>query len=557
MKVHSFRLARRIVSGRRALAGLTGATAALSLLILSLTPHPGPDPRVGGQSVLSHGHQRRIQQEAAGVEDYGEPRRGGYNGSRGADDPLLSEVKVKTVKEEVEAEVEAVVEEEEEAEVVKAKVVDIPKEARAEGAEEEAEDDDRQILSKARETAITALQHGFKLTEGQKRLLERMSPTERQEVESKVSKIRALQEKVYLQQLRSKGQVRPRRGGGEEVVSTPQQPIRFPAALKKVHPRDWPLQYTIFLNLTHYPWPKSPPCANYSITFARPGALPPLALASFPSSGNTWVRYLVEGATGLFTGSLYDDTSLTKKGMYGEAIVYDSGMTILQKTHGYTTGDAMKLSHEERLPLNHLEQFGRKGVVVIRNPFKALISHRHLDTGGHTGYAPKAHFLGKGWAEFVHLKARLWRDFYVDWLTLSDDLHLTFYERVREDPVGEMRRILAHLDLPRDEGRLACVATHGDGLFKRRPSKNLPLTFDPFTRDLKEVVYGAVDDVEAALRERRRGRRTGQGGGGDGGEGLPLALYEFYDAQEAEEFRSRSRSRSKARSKGGEDDGVS
>ena len=36
-------------------------------------------------------------------------------------------------------------------------------------------------------------------------------------------------------------------------------------------------------------------------------------------------------------------------GMFGEAIPYDSGMTILQKTHGYTTGDAMKLSHEERV----------------------------------------------------------------------------------------------------------------------------------------------------------------------------------------------------------------
>lgn len=35
--------------------------------------------------------------------------------------------------------------------------------------------------------------------------------------------------------------------------------------------------------------------------------------------------------------------------MYGEGVMYNSGMTILQKSHGYTTGDAMKLPHEQRV----------------------------------------------------------------------------------------------------------------------------------------------------------------------------------------------------------------
>ena len=33
-------------------------------------------------------------------------------------------------------------------------------------------------------------------------------------------------------------------------------------------------------------------------------------LMSFPCSGNTWTRYLLEGATGAFTGSVYSDGSL-------------------------------------------------------------------------------------------------------------------------------------------------------------------------------------------------------------------------------------------------------
>ena len=35
-------------------------------------------------------------------------------------------------------------------------------------------------------------------------------------------------------------------------------------------------------------------------------------LASFPGSGNTWVRLLLEDASGFYTGSVYTDGSLGK-----------------------------------------------------------------------------------------------------------------------------------------------------------------------------------------------------------------------------------------------------
>jgi hypothetical protein len=39
-------------------------------------------------------------------------------------------------------------------------------------------------------------------------------------------------------------------------------------------------------------------------------SLPPVALASFPGSGNTWVRGLIEAASGIYTGSIYKDANL-------------------------------------------------------------------------------------------------------------------------------------------------------------------------------------------------------------------------------------------------------
>ncbi|XP_018023764.1 uncharacterized protein LOC108679617, partial [Hyalella azteca] len=50
------------------------------------------------------------------------------------------------------------------------------------------------------------------------------------------------------------------------------------------------------------PWPTDPRCRNLTVHFTH--AVPPRALASFPGSGNTWARYLVEGATGIHTGSV-------------------------------------------------------------------------------------------------------------------------------------------------------------------------------------------------------------------------------------------------------------
>lgn len=38
--------------------------------------------------------------------------------------------------------------------------------------------------------------------------------------------------------------------------------------------------------------------------------LAPVALASYPGSGNTWIRQLIEAASGIYTGSVYKDTNL-------------------------------------------------------------------------------------------------------------------------------------------------------------------------------------------------------------------------------------------------------
>ena len=62
---------------------------------------------------------------------------------------------------------------------------------------------------------------------------------------------------------------------------------------------------------------------------AAPG--PVTALASFPGSGNTWLRYLLQQATGVTTGSVYKDFALLKNGFPSESVA--NGSVLVVKTH--------------------------------------------------------------------------------------------------------------------------------------------------------------------------------------------------------------------------------
>jgi len=48
--------------------------------------------------------------------------------------------------------------------------------------------------------------------------------------------------------------------------------------------------------------------------FLRSDSEEKIGLVSFPGSGNTWLRQMMEVVTGVYTGSTYDETELFNKG---------------------------------------------------------------------------------------------------------------------------------------------------------------------------------------------------------------------------------------------------
>ena len=93
-----------------------------------------------------------------------------------------------------------------------------------------------------------------------------------------------------------------------------------------------------------------------------------IALASFPGSGNTWIRGMLESATGVCTGFAFCDVSMRVKGFAGESIA--SSAVLAVKTHAFSPsweGEPDRAGTRRKLRFH-------SAIFVVRNPFQALVS---------------------------------------------------------------------------------------------------------------------------------------------------------------------------------------
>ena len=102
----------------------------------------------------------------------------------------------------------------------------------------------------------------------------------------------------------------------------------------------------------------------------------PIALASFPGSGNTWVRGLIQGITGLCTGAIYCDRTLRQTGFPGESI--RSGIVLVVKTH-HDDPRWTGIHYSESAPFSYFKKVEHipmhsAAIFILRNPFDSLVS---------------------------------------------------------------------------------------------------------------------------------------------------------------------------------------
>jgi sulfotransferase family protein len=135
-------------------------------------------------------------------------------------------------------------------------------------------------------------------------------------------------------------------------------------------------------------------------------------LASYPRSGNTWVRFLLEAITGERCGSRYADRIMPRAA---------EGLVI--KTHALDSACYSRAIH------------------LVRNPFDAIESHFHW----------KREIAGDRttqWEDHVERGIEAWRAHTEHWLAAPGDCHRLRYEVLHAEPAHAVREILIWLGRP-------------------------------------------------------------------------------------------------------------
>ncbi|XP_043924352.1 WSC domain-containing protein 2 isoform X2 [Protopterus annectens] len=206
-----------------------------------------------------------------------------------------------------------------------------------------------------------------------------------------------------------------------------------------------------------------------------------IALASFPGAGNTWARHLIELATGYYSGSYYFDGSLYNKGFKGEKDNWKSRRTICIKTH-----ESGK---------KEIEIFSA-AILLIRNPYKALMAEFNRKYGGHIGFASQGHW--KEWPEFVNNYAPWWVSHTLDWLKYGKKVLVVHFEDLKHDLFNQLKRMVQLFDFNISDDRLLCVESQKDGNFKRSGLRKLE--YDPYTPEMRKMINSYIKTVDMALK---------------------------------------------------------
>jgi len=272
----------------------------------------------------------------------------------------------------------------------------------------------------------------------------------------------------------------------------------------------------------HQLWPNTTLCSDYRTRFARVSSLPPRALVSYPGSGNTWVRYLVEGATGLYTGSIFNDKTILRAGHHGEGREYKDGSTIMQKTHHRSIYIERYRQYDFKWREDHVSSFEGRAVLVIRNPYKAILSYwNFFNTKSHTNVISEGSFESAKFRDFVFTGASRWFELLSDWLSMGKDVYLIFYEDLIQDPVKEMRHLLHYLGLEVDEGRLSCISRHLAGSFHRAVHQKT----DPFSADHHLIIDTLIRKAAKMIWEKN-------------GKKLPTEKYEYFQDESVSQHKT-------------------
>ncbi|XP_050406943.2 sialate:O-sulfotransferase 1-like isoform X2 [Patella vulgata] len=233
----------------------------------------------------------------------------------------------------------------------------------------------------------------------------------------------------------------------------------------KLHPRS----VTSYSNIIEKP--KNCPKLGFAKT-----PLPVTALASYPGSGNSWTRHLLQKSTGIYTGSRSREGFMIKNGYVGEGVT--NGSVIVIKTHG-TKRDW--IAYE-------------RAVLLMRNQFEAQWSFFNLKmSGSHTNITDKKRYCTN---YGILNRSDRWKKFYINWLQFKGDMFVLFYDELLQNKENKLRELLRFLGF--STKNIDCALYDPEGIAHR--VDKFPFRF--YDKDYINTTNSNIEEVAKELRKR-------------------------------------------------------
>ena len=84
------------------------------------------------------------------------------------------------------------------------------------------------------------------------------------------------------------------------------------------------------------------------------------------------------GAPGVYTGSIFNDSSILRAGHYGEGRDFKDVSTIMQKIHNRSLYQDKYKGYDLKWRETHVMTFHGRAVLAVRNPYNAILSYRNF-----------------------------------------------------------------------------------------------------------------------------------------------------------------------------------
>ena len=177
-----------------------------------------------------------------------------------------------------------------------------------------------------------------------------------------------------------------------------------------------------------------------------------------------------------------------------------------------------RISADIKWRMKHLVSMEGRAVVLIRNPYEAIISFWQHDRSQSYDKPVKRGVKDlqktlktEMFRDFVKLEIGLWEEIYVDFLSYCSRVLVIHYEHMKNNLAEGLEKMHEFLEVPVDPERLKCVKENTYDNFKR---KHIVDYGNPYDEKLTAMIEKSIRNVQTILTRRKL-------------EPLPLSLYKY------------------------------